>query len=167
MKTIYSIGHSNKTADELVAKLQEYGITDLIDVRTYPSSRYNPQFNKAELEKYIPAGGIKYHWRGRNLGGLKGNTLFNETIAKMLEASSDTRKLAVMCSEAKPCECHRTGTIEPEVIRQGGQMVHILWRDSDGGARIEKQQASIPSLFGRDEPEKKRVRTSHYDDEVM
>lgn len=158
MKTIYSIGHSNKSEEELVAKLKEYGITDLVDVRTYPSSKYNPQFNRVQLERYIPAAGIKYHWRGRNLGGLQGNTLFRETIEKMLEASSDERKLCVMCSESKPEECHRTQTIEPVIHQLGGEMVHILWREKTGGDKMKERTVDQNSLFG-DEPKKPNSRS--------
>ena len=144
MKTIYSIGHSNKKSEELVAILKENGITDLVDVRTYPSSKYNPQFNRAQLEIYIPASGIQYHWRGRNLGGLQGNVNFVETIQKMIEASSDERKLCVMCSEAKPEDCHRSQTIQPVVEDLGAEMVHILWTPKKGGDTINTiQEATL------------------------
>lgn len=135
-KIIYSIGHSNKTFQELLNKLKENGITDLIDVRTYPTSKYNPQFKKANLEVSFANSDIKYHWRGRNLGGLQGNVLFDETIAKMLNASSNERKLCVMCSEAKPEDCHRSKTIEDSVNKQGGRMVHILWTEKKGDGKI-------------------------------
>lgn len=147
MKTIYSIGHSNKKADELVKILQENGITDLVDVRTYPSSKYNPQFNRAQLEQYIPAGGIKYHYRGRNLGGLQGNVLFEETIEKMIASSSDERKLCVMCSEAKPEDCHRSQTIQPVVEKLGAQMVHILWTPKTDSDIIKERVGELPKLF--------------------
>lgn len=146
MKTIYSVGHSNKKGEELVELLLANGITDLVDVRTYPRSKWNPQFNRAELEVYIPKAGMRYHWRGNNLGGLAGNVDFNETITKLLNASSDERRICVMCSEAKPEDCHRSSTIEPEVIRQGGQVIHILWTPKKENAKME-ESAQRQSLF--------------------
>jgi len=151
MKTIFSIGHSNRKDDELVDLLKENNITDLVDVRTYPSSKYNPQFNRQNLENLLPARGIKYHWRGRNLGGLGGNVLFNETVQKMLDISNDERRLCVMCSEAKPEDCHRSQTIQPVVEKLGGQMVHILWRKKgEDGKMSEVQNKPQGSLFGDD-----------------
>ena len=147
MKIIYSIGHSNKKEEEFIAILKENKITDLVDVRTYPSSKYNPQFNMVNLENVLPKSGIRYHWRGRNLGGLRGNVLFKETLEKMLEASNDERRLCVMCSEAKPEECHRTQTIEPVIHELGGKMEHILWTKKQVDDKIEKQEEKQETLF--------------------
>lgn len=163
MKTIYSIGHSNKSEEELVAKLQKHGITDLIDVRTYPSSKYNPQFNRVQLERYIPQGGMKYHWRGKNIGGLAGNSRFEETIEKILGAVKDDRKICLMCSESKPHECHRTQTIEPVVEKLGGKMVHILWTEIDG-SDIMGEQAVVQTLFGEEEKPRRRNSRSAFSD---
>lgn len=140
MKTIYSIGHSNKKIEELIDILKENGITDLVDVRTYPTSKYNPQFKRENIERSLEGTGIKYHWRGRNLGGLGGNTLFKETLEKMLEASSDERRLCVMCSESDPADCHRTQTIEPVIHELGGKMEHILWRGGKGSDKIRASE---------------------------
>jgi len=137
MKILYSIGHSNKKEEELIEILQVNEISDLVDIRTYPSSKYNPQFNRVQLERYLPKFGIRYHWKGRNLGGLQGNTLFKETIKKILESSSDERKICLMCSEGKPEDCHRSQTIEPVVEEFGGKMVHILWTSKKGNDIIK------------------------------
>jgi len=147
MKKLYSIGHSNRTAEELIEKLKENAITDLVDVRTTPYSKYNPQFNKDPLRAVIEKAGIKYHWKGKNLGGLGRNIDFDGTIIKMLGLSSDTRRFCVMCSESYPLDCHRTETIEPVVQEQDSEMVHILWSEKDEAkflkARPELKQKSL------------------------
>lgn len=137
MKTLYSIGHSNRSIKELIDKLQENKITDLVDVRTYPTSKYNPQYKKEQLKKFIENAGIKYHWRGRNLGGLAGNVKFNETITAILKNISEERRFCVMCSEARHQDCHRSDTIEKEVIKQGGEMYHLRWLSKAERDKIE------------------------------
>ena len=127
MKTLYSVGHSNRSIKELIEKLKENKITDLVDVRTRPYSRFCPHFNISRIKESVKHAGIKYHWRGRNLGGLAGNVKFNETITAILGHVSDERRFCVMCSEACPEDCHRSDTIEKEVIKQGGEMYHLRW----------------------------------------
>ncbi len=138
---LFSLGHSNKSIEDFIAKLKEYEITDLIDVRTYPTSKYNPQFKKEPLSHKLKEAKIRYHWRGRNIGGLAGNVLFKETIQKILNAikKEDGRKICIVCSEAKPENCHRTQTIEPVVEKLGGKMEHILWTSKN----IASQQVLV------------------------
>jgi uncharacterized protein (DUF488 family) len=66
LNRLYTIGHSTRSLDELVALLEDYGITQLVDVRHFPMSRKNPQFNRDRLEKDLPARGIAYAWRERH-----------------------------------------------------------------------------------------------------
>lgn len=65
---IFTIGHSTRPLEELIGLLQAHGITELVDVRTIPQSRHNPQFNRQALADRLPAWGIGYvHMPG--LGG--------------------------------------------------------------------------------------------------
>jgi len=66
--TIYTIGHSTRTLDELVAALQGQGIVTLVDIRAFPASRRLPHFNRESLEQELPKGGIAYVWM-KELGG--------------------------------------------------------------------------------------------------
>src|SRR5205823_11570665 len=66
--TIYTIGHGNRTFDELVEALRAHGIAQLVDVRSFPGSRRNPQFGREQLERSLPANRIAYAWR-KDLGG--------------------------------------------------------------------------------------------------
>lgn len=59
---LYTIGHSTRSLNDLITALKHYGIQVLVDVRHFPHSRHNPQFNKEELEKVLPENGIDYLW---------------------------------------------------------------------------------------------------------
>ncbi len=66
--TIYTIGHSTRSLDELVAALQANGIRTLVDIRAFPMSRRLPHFNRESLEQELPKHGIAYAWM-KELGG--------------------------------------------------------------------------------------------------
>lgn len=66
----YTIGHSTRSIVNLIDILRHYGIQLLIDVRHFPRSQHNPQFNREELEKVMPENGINYLWM-ENLGGFR------------------------------------------------------------------------------------------------
>ncbi len=68
MATVYTIGHSTRTLDELVAALKAYGIRTLVDIRSFPMSRRMPHFNRESLEVELPKHGIAYVWM-KELGG--------------------------------------------------------------------------------------------------
>ncbi len=68
MATIYTIGHSTRTLDELVAALKAHGIRTLVDIRSFPMSRRMPHFNRESLEAELPRHGIAYVWM-KELGG--------------------------------------------------------------------------------------------------
>jgi len=131
---LYTIGHSNHSLEAFVKLLTENGIDALVDVRTSPYSRYNPQFNKDNLIWDLDRRGIKYAYAGKNLGGrpsdptcYKGGKLpsvgtdylyevdypaimkkdwFIEGIYQLLEMA-DHYTVAIMCSEEDPSKCHR------------------------------------------------------------
>ena len=68
MATLYTIGHSTRTLEELIAALQGHSIQTLIDIRSFPMSRRLPHFNRESLEKSLPEAGVKYVWM-KELGG--------------------------------------------------------------------------------------------------
>lgn len=102
---IVTVGHSNKSLINLFDILKANGVTNLVDVRSKPVSRFG--FNKAVLDAKLPPNGIRYHWRGESLGG------FNPDFAKMADALDrlaewhKDKVVALMCSEGQPCDCHR------------------------------------------------------------
>ena len=68
MATLYTIGHSTRTLDELIEALRAHSIPTLVDIRSFPMSRRLPHFNRESLEKTLPAAGIHYVWM-KELGG--------------------------------------------------------------------------------------------------
>jgi uncharacterized protein (DUF488 family) len=111
---LFSIGHSNLPAAELVRLLKQHRIAVLVDVRSRPFSRFNPQFNQSRLAETLEQAGIAYRWRGEYLGG-RGDTTMDspEFVAAMDEviALGAERNVAVMCAEANPANCHRTSKL--------------------------------------------------------
>src|SRR3989304_81649 len=77
--TLYTIGHSNHTAEKFLELLHEHGIEVLVDVRSQPFSRYNPQFNDNNLASALKGAGIRYLFMGDQLGGRpEGDDLLDE-----------------------------------------------------------------------------------------
>ena len=70
MATLYTIGHSTRTLDELVSALKAHDIETLVDIRAFPMSRRLPHFNRESLENELPKHGIRYVWM-KALGGYR------------------------------------------------------------------------------------------------
>lgn len=129
MKTIYTIGHSTRPITEFIDLLNQNSVKQLIDIRTIPRSRHNPQYEQTALELSLPAAGIDYIFM-KDLGGLRPkvensinlgwhNLSFRNYADYMQTASFATAldeliKLAqnmptaIMCAEAVPWRCHRS-----------------------------------------------------------
>ncbi|MDN5864055.1 MAG: DUF488 domain-containing protein [Gammaproteobacteria bacterium] len=127
--TLYTVGHSNRTIEEFFALLQAHGIERLVDVRTIPKSRHNPQFNRDTLPGSLSAHGIGYEHR-KGLGGLRHTTkdspnqgwrnasfrgyadyMQTDEFAGEIEALAElarSERIAIMCAEAVPWRCHRS-----------------------------------------------------------
>lgn len=107
---LYTVGHSNHPIQTFIEILESVGIDCLIDVRSRPQSRFCPHFNRNALRSSLRSVEVDYLWAGKHLGGLEKisvfDTKFIEKMDKVLELSRD-KKVALMCSEGKPEECHR------------------------------------------------------------
>jgi uncharacterized protein (DUF488 family) len=144
--TILTIGHSTRSLDELVDLLEKNGVTMLIDIRTVPRSRTNPQFNADALTVDLPAAGIKYMHMA-DLGGLRHakpdsrNTVwenasfrgyadymetekFREAVTKLLDLAQQ-EQIAIMCAEAVWWRCHRS-MVSDEMVARGVKVEHII-----------------------------------------
>jgi len=145
-RAVYTIGHSTRPVAELLDLLREHGIETLVDVRTVPRSRHNPQFDQVALACSLEAAGIEYVHE-KALGGLRharpdsvnlgwrnvsfrGYADYMQTDAfaralAALERLADRRATAIMCAEAVPWRCHRT--LIADALTVGGRPVlHIL-----------------------------------------
>jgi len=131
MRPVYSIGHSTHPIEEFVRMLQLNDVSVLVDVRTVPGSRHNPQFGEQEMSHSLPEHGIKY-LRLAELGGLRHTpaaqesvngawrnksfrsyadymqtTVFAAGVSTLLDLADDDT-VAIMCAEAVPWRCHRS-----------------------------------------------------------
>ncbi len=129
MNHIYTIGHSTHPIDEFIEILKTYGIELLVDIRTIPKSRANPQFNESDLRASLEQAGLEY-LRLEALGGLRHTSVLSVNTAwknksfrgfadymqtdefkKGIEALVDlarNKQVAIMCAEAVPWRCHRS-----------------------------------------------------------
>ena len=145
-KIIFTIGHSTLKLSEFLIRLKENGITLLVDIRSIPRSRYNPQFNEMRLSKYLRKHGIKYvhlnelgglrhskkdsintGWHNESFRGFADYMLTKEFKKglKALILLSKKDKTAIMCAEAVPWRCHRTLIADMLVIRKY-KVLHII-----------------------------------------
>jgi uncharacterized protein (DUF488 family) len=136
--SIFTVGHSTHSLDDFIAMLRAYGIEQLVDVRTIPRSRHNPQFNHDTLGKFLRNRRIGYR-QMKELGGLRHShvdspntgwhnasfrgfadymqtTEFAEAVAKLIELARG-KSTAIMCAEAVPWRCHRSLIGDALVIR--------------------------------------------------
>ena len=142
--TIYSIGHGNKTIDDFIKELKSFDIQFLLDIRSKPFSKWNPQFNQNELKSNLEEQGIKYVFIGDKLGGLpedrscydpngkvvydliKEKDFFKEGLERLAIANEKHTRLPMMCSESKPEECHRSKLIGQELLKKKISLKHII-----------------------------------------
>lgn len=140
---IYTIGHSNHPIERFVALLQQHGIDAVADVRSTPYSRFNPQFSKEKLQSALTDAGIKYVFLGEELGArskdpmcydesgrvsygrLASTELFRRGLDRLLTGVKE-RRIAIMCAEREPLDCHRTILVARELEKAGVPITHIL-----------------------------------------
>ena len=146
MPRICTIGHSTRPVETLIEMLKEQGVARLVDVRTIPRSRYNPQYNNDALASALAEASIAYEHH-KELGGLRHprkdslNTAWRNAsfrgyadymqtpeFAAALEeliAMAGREPIAIMCAEALPWRCHRSLLSDALVLR-GIQVDHIF-----------------------------------------
>lgn len=105
---IYTIGYGKIKHKDFIDVLQANKITDIIECRTSPYSKYRPEFNRNALQKALMSAGINYHYRGNNIGGKGKNVKYDETLNEIKEEYGKGRKhCALMCAEEDFNKCHR------------------------------------------------------------
>ena len=141
-RNVYTVGHSNHSLVEFIALLKMHGVTALADVRSTPYSRFNPQYNKDALERDLKPHSIKYVFLGRELGArsddpacysggrvqygrLAQTALFKSGIERV-ERGAVEHRIALMCAEKEPLDCHRTLLVSRALNEDGVTVSHIL-----------------------------------------
>ncbi len=144
--TIWTIGHSNRSIEELIAMLSEAGIATLVDVRAQPRSARHPQFNEQSLRASCGQASIVYHWAGRHLGGKRalqfnsphsaldegrrgfadhmGTEAFRRAVSQVVNLAARA-PTAMLCAERDPQQCHRA-LIADYLVLQGLRVVHLM-----------------------------------------
>ena len=157
--TIFTIGHSTRTVPELVALLRQAGVDLLVDVRSVPRSRTNPQFNTDALPEALAGTGIGYRhiralgglrhkpkdappspnklWRSdpfRNYADYAMSEPFREGLAELRGLAGD-HVCAIMCAEAVWWRCHRR-LVADYLLTEGVPVAHIMSRGKTEPARL-------------------------------
>ena len=141
-----TVGHSTRPLEELIAILAAFGATVLVDVRTVPRSRHNPQFNRDALPEPLAAHGIRYvhepglgglrkpradsingAWRNASFRGYADymqTQPFEEHLGRILDLAAAERPV-IMCAESVPWRCHRS-LIADALTARGASVVHLM-----------------------------------------
>lgn len=167
MASLYTIGHSTRTLDELVSALHAHGIETLVDIRAFPMSRRLPHFNRESLEGSLPEQGIRYLWI-QALGGYRKATRkdsphtalrnasfrnyadytltpeFERAAGELLQIANVSRT-AYMCAERVYFRCHRM-IVSDWLAAHGHEVFHI---DAEGPARLHKLFAEARLIDGQ------------------
>lgn len=122
---IFSVGHSNRAISEFLQKLKDHDIDTLVDIRTFPKSRFCPWFTQNALAKALSDANVTYLFKGNNLGGKGENINYEQTIDELVSMSNQGMRVCVMCSEGKYIECHRYSMLEPSFQARGVLVEHI------------------------------------------
>ena len=149
---LLTYGHGTETAERTAVILREAGVSSLVDIRTAPGSRRNPQFARAALEEWLPAAGIAYRWEKR-LGGFRRPgpdnpdvvwredmfrgyaehmrspdflTAIDAVLAEAGLAEAEKPRLIVMCSESLWWRCHRRLVADFAAVARGIAVSHLM-----------------------------------------
>jgi uncharacterized protein (DUF488 family) len=144
-QTIYTVGHSTRAQDELFALLADAGVKELIDVRSVPRSRRNPQFDGSALERSLPDIGIGYahepalggfrrpvpgspnggwqHQAFRGYADHMASAQFSSALAAVCERAR-ARRACLMCAEAQWWRCHRR-LLADALVAAGWRVLHL------------------------------------------
>jgi len=146
LATLFTIGHSTRTLEEMIEALQAHSIEMLVDIRSFPVSRRLPHFNRESLEKALPEARIKYLWM-KELGGRRKKILtdspnvalrndsfrnyadymltaeFEAAIAQLITSAENSRT-AYMCAERVYFRCHRM-MVSDWLVAHRHEVLHI------------------------------------------
>jgi uncharacterized protein (DUF488 family) len=150
---IWTVGHSTRTIDEFISLLKENEIKSLGDVRSWPSSKRYPQFNKDALAESLKAHGIRYEhfpdlggkrkpkpdsrnaaWRNASFRGYADHMeteQFHKGLERLLDVAAEAGPTAIMCAEAVWWRCHRS-LISDYLKARGVEVLHILGANKVG-----------------------------------
>jgi uncharacterized protein (DUF488 family) len=169
-RVVWTVGHSNHDLETFLGLLVPERITHVLDVRSYPYSRY-AHFSREALQPVLKERGLAYYFVGIALGGrprrdehfdAEGHALYSEMAAEPdfraavdgLIRGAGAHRVALLCSCGRPDECHRRLLVGKVLCERGVTLRHIM---PDGTVADEASVALAPpqvqnSLFGHDAP---------------
>src|SRR5882762_7374053 len=156
--TILTVGHSNHELGHLLQILQANQVTAVADIRSEPYSAYNPQFGREALKSSLETSGVNYVFLGDQLGArpqdpacyedkkvqyklMAKTPLFKQGLKRVV-SGSEQHRIALLCSEKDPLDCHRSVLISRELEALGADVSHIL---EDGS--LESQDEAMDRLL--------------------
>lgn len=164
---VYSIGHSSLSGLEFLELLQAWSISAIADVRSVPWSRRNSQFNRDNLSIDLENSGILYRFMGKSLGGRPASPdLYSDGVAdyekmasvpafqaalKRVKVAATKHRLALLCSEHDPIECHRCLLVGRSLDQSGIELAHIISHDCAQSQR--EIEARLLKATGGDQPD--------------
>ena len=140
---LLTFGYGARSETDILALLAHHGIEYVIDVRSTPWSRYRPEFSQDQLASSLRAHGIRYLFMGSELGGrpddpacydddgrvdyraCERRPAFREGVARLQGAWRAGHSVALMCSEGRPEDCHRTKLVAVALVEVGVVVRHI------------------------------------------
>ena len=170
---IYTVGHSNQSAEEFLQLIMPHNINCIIDVRSMPYSKYTPQFNEDVLNSFLKQHGILYAPFGKHFGARRTDCLvevekkkrgekvvvqqvsfedgiktkeFLDGVERIKIALSQNRTIAFMCSESDPLGCHRFSFISRFFYDNGIEVKHII-RDNLSGESIAVEHEQLEKMM--------------------
>jgi uncharacterized protein (DUF488 family) len=177
---VWTVGHSNHELDDFAQLVSSEQIECLVDVRSFPYWRYTPHFNRDQLEGAMTRRGVRYLFMGEELGGrptsedhydAEGRALYGpmaeeesfRTVLERLVEGARRYRIALVCSEGDPQDCHRRLLVGKVLADQGIELRHIL---PDGTIRTELSVALSDdhaqcSLFAEETPWRSTQSVSH------
>ncbi len=175
---IFTLGYASRSMDQVLTVLQEEKTEFLIDVRSNPVSKSRPEFSIRTLENALKPVGIRYVFMGDALGGrppdptcyengfvvyelVQEKAFFQAGIERLVEAAAKGLKLCLLCSEARPQDCHRSKMIGVALAARGVTVTHV---DADGehveqNAVMARLESAQTNLFGESLSSRKAYRT--------
>lgn len=156
---LLTLGYGKRTIDDVLSLLQIHRVRFLVDIRSIPKSRYHPDFSQDTLKQHLRKSDISYLFLGRELGGrpddpdcydedgrvdyeaCKRRPAFREGINRLCDAWQKGHRVALLCSESRPQDCHRSKLVGVVVCETGLDVVHVDEDDS-----LVKQQEVMERL---------------------
>ena len=150
---VFTIGHSNHPLEAFRDLLLRHAVQTVVDVRSSPYSQYCPHFNRDGLSAYLKEQGIEHRFLGDALGGkppgddfyddrgrvlydrIAASPAFRQGIDRLIRVAR-RRRVAILCGEEDPAECHRRRLVGRVLQERGLELIHIR---GDGRAQTEEE----------------------------